>query len=439
MCYLAVGLNIFIKAGIIYSLTSQFKSGKKLQKRLWKPLKYFVPSVNMPRKAKMKEAIAKRLMAIAWIQLLAFVSMLVLAVVAGVGLKPYPHFINDAAGVPLTALMAFKAVTSLFTTMSLLRNTDLGDFVKEFGCIDAFGCKRWYKHRRKRLKEKRGFSAPKVLVDDEYLSGLRGTKLFDMAIGLWVWIGLGWAIRLSSFRAPKPVRIILSLAVVVQTLSDILVPLLFLVVGWYVKVADSRRRRKIRMEGEGAEDSEDSSSSSSDDDSSDDDSSGDEGGGREDAGGVLGYSNNYYSDGSAGASGQPEVYYNKNGDFYYYDPSTGECYDDYGYYDENGDYWYNEQGVVGEAGGGREEYYSAAATYREKAAEAGDVRGEDELDRAVSCTPHEFSREWEALFDCKGFECICELNPLMMEIKVSQGGEPRQRVNAASQGSEPGQ
>ena len=74
-------------------------------------------------------------------------------------------------------------------------------------------------------------------------------------------------------------RIILSLAVVTQTLSDILVPLLFVVVGWYVKVNDSRLRRKVRMEGDSAYESEDESSdeSSSESSSSSDDDSSDEG------------------------------------------------------------------------------------------------------------------------------------------------------------------
>lgn len=197
VCYVAVGINMFLKAGITYNLTSQFKSGVRLQRRLWKPLKYFVPTVNMPRKAKIRDVIMKRLMAIAWIELISFVAMLVLSIVAAFALTPYPHFINDSAGLPLTLLMALKAVTSLLTTMSLLKNTDLGDFVKEFGCVRVFGCKRWYKHRKKRLKEKRGFSAPKVIVDEDYLAGLRGTKFLDMGMGLWVWIGLGWALRLS--------------------------------------------------------------------------------------------------------------------------------------------------------------------------------------------------------------------------------------------------
>ena len=77
----------------------------------------------------------------------------------------------------------------------MLRNTDIGDFLKEFGCLNVLGCKGWYKQRRKRLKEKRGFSAPKVIVDEDYISSVRGTKFFDFCMGLWVWIGLGHAIK----------------------------------------------------------------------------------------------------------------------------------------------------------------------------------------------------------------------------------------------------
>ncbi|GMH54848.1 hypothetical protein TrRE_jg696 [Triparma retinervis] len=135
------------------------------------------------------------------------------------------------------------------------------------------------------------------------------------------------------------------------------------------------------MEGEGAYDSEEeeessdessseSSSSSGSDDDDDDDSSGSD----EEGGGDV---ENYYGEDNS-VQAQPEVYYTENGDYYYYDPNTGE----------------------------------------EKAAEVGDTRGEDELDRAVSCNPQEFSSEWESLFDCKGFQCRCELNPLMIEIKT---------------------
>jgi len=106
----------------------------------------------------------------------------------------HPHFINDSAGIPLTYIMLLKAVSSLFVFGSVLRNTDMGDFFKEFGCL-GLGCKGWYKQRKKRLREKRGFSAPKILVDEDYISSVRGTKLFDMAMGFWVWIGLGHSIR----------------------------------------------------------------------------------------------------------------------------------------------------------------------------------------------------------------------------------------------------
>ena len=440
ICYIAISVNIILKILVVYSLTSQFKSGVALQRKLYKPLKYFMPTISMPKKGKFKKVMWKRLVAITWIEVLSTISMGALTIIAVAGLKPYPHFINDAAGIPLTSLMALKSLSSLFVSFSLLRNIDLGDFFKEFGCVEFFGCSACYKKRRKRLKEKRGFSAPKVLIDEEYITSMRATKLFDLMMGLWVWIGLGWALRLSSFRAPKPVRVILSLALVVQILSDILVPLLFIVIGWFARVDGYRRRRRVRMDGGGADgldyesSSEDesgsssSSSSSSASSSSEDDSSS---GSEEDSSGSEDDNSDNNGNPSARASAsadryklatagsaagdqrlEHETYYAEDGSAYYYDPNTGQSYDDNGYYDEHGQYHYYN-------GADESRYFSAAATYRGAAHDSNELEGDQagkRLDRAVACTPQEFSEEWDALRESHGFSCRTENTPLMAEI-----------------------
>jgi len=401
---LALGFNILFKLGMVWSITSGSREGfGMLKKFVVKPLKFFLPTLGMPRT--LKKDIAKRLIAIGWIELVCALGMLILSFVAMTAMGSHPHFINDSAGIPLTYIMLLKAVSSLFVFGSVLRNTDMGDFFKEFGCL-SLGCKSWYKQRKKRLREKRGFSAPKVLVDEDYISSVRGTKLFDMAMGLWVWIGLGHAISFGGGRASKGVRVITGLAVTCQVLSDILVVLLLVVVGWYVRIVDSRRRRRRRMQTVGGDEEGGGDLSTSDEESdASSESSSDE---EED------------EDDEYGEGGDAEQWVEAGG-------GGGGEYggDEYGYYDENGTYRYYDEGAAeqGQEGSGTG-YYSAAATYRGQMGQevvggegAGGGRGGGGfLDRAVACTPQEFSQEWDELHVGGEFACRTSNVPLMVEI-----------------------
>ena len=72
--------------------------------------------------------------------------------------------------------------------------------------------------------------------------------------------------------------------------------------------------------------------------------------------------------------------------------------------------------MVGE-GGEQQGYYSAAATYRDQHA-GGEVEepGAFKLDRAVACSPGEFSAEWDACEPSGGFACGTAECPLMVDI-----------------------
>ena len=187
-----------------------------------------------------------------------------------------------------------------------------------------------------------------------------------------------------------------------QVLSDILVVLLLVVVGWYVRIVDSRRRRRRRMAGgdeEGGgnlstseEESDRSSESSSDEEDDDENDEHSEGGDVEqwvEAGGV----------------------------------GSGYGGDEYGYYDENGTYYDEGAAEQGQEGWGSGSY-SAAATYRgqmgheevEGAGAGGRRGGGGFLDRAVACTPQEFSEEWDELDVGGEFACKTSNVPLMVEI-----------------------
>ena len=93
-----------------------------------KPLKYFLPTLTMP--SSFRHAISKRLFAFAWLNIAGGLLLASLSAIALLGFRFYPHFINDAAGIPLTYLMLIKAASSLYTASCVLRNSDLGDFLK---------------------------------------------------------------------------------------------------------------------------------------------------------------------------------------------------------------------------------------------------------------------------------------------------------------------
>ena len=288
VCRVALVGNIFLKLLICYSVVSKTKVGLKLLKvAFFKPMKYFLPTINMPRAGKMKNSIAKRLIANAWIQFACTACMFSVSLVAMTAMSSHPHFLNDSAGVPLTILMLFKGFSNLMVFLSILRNTDIGDFLNEFGCLIT--CKSWYKGRKKRLSNKRGFKAPKIFVDEEYISSVRGVKLFDFCVGLWVWIGLIHALQFGGGRATKGIRILTGLSVTSMILSDIVVVLNLAVVGWYVRVVENRRRRRRMMDDdddESTSEEEEGEDEDNDESGSDsDDSDGSAGGGVEVEGG----------------------------------------------------------------------------------------------------------------------------------------------------------
>jgi len=207
--------------------------------------------------------------------------------------------------------------------------------------------------------------APPFLSDTApYLQSVNLAKFVDTAVGVWVWVGLGWAIRFGGGHSAKPVRVILGVAVTCMVVTDIVGPVLWAVFTWFVHVKEGKRRRRERMGGDGGSDDEDISTSSSDSsegESSDEDTSESEEEGDEEEG--------YYGD-------------------------TG-----YDGYDENAN------------------YYSAAATYRDQlGSQPAAVPGSFVLDRAVICKPNEFSSDWDRMEESGQFNCTTEHSPLMVDI-----------------------
>lgn len=132
VCRVALVFNMILKLLICYALLSRTKDGLNLLKvSLFKPLKYFIPSINMPSTSKIKNNICKRLIANAWIQFICSAGMFTITIIAMLAMTSHPHFLNDSAGVPLTILMLFKGFSNFVVFLGILRNVDIGDFLNE--------------------------------------------------------------------------------------------------------------------------------------------------------------------------------------------------------------------------------------------------------------------------------------------------------------------
>ena len=163
---IALLLTILCKVLTILSLSSRTATGTRLLTSLLTPLKHFLPTTTMP--TSLSRTLPKRLYAFAWLNLLGGLAMLTLATIALTAFQYYPHFINDHAGLPLTYLMLIKAATSSYTGLTALRNSDFGDFMHSYGCLGC-GCTEWYRIRRERLREKRGYQQPRVVTDEQFM------------------------------------------------------------------------------------------------------------------------------------------------------------------------------------------------------------------------------------------------------------------------------
>ena len=230
-----------------------------------------------------------------------------------------------------------------------------------------------------------------MLVDEAFMQSVNLAKFVDTGIGIWVWVGLGWAIRFGSGVAVKPIRIILGVAVTSMVGTDILGPILWGILSWFVYVRESRKTRRERRTGEGSDSSDDGSSSGSSDDESSSDEESDSSDDEEEEGEGEGEGEG----GQGGFYGGEEGQWDNNNTA----GGGGEGEHDEGYYDENGNYVHYDHTETGN-------YYSAAATYREQAEERGEAAtyaaGGFQLDRAVACTPGEFSLEWDRLEESGG-------------------------------------
>lgn len=80
VCRAALGLLAAVKVLIVLSVSSRTEAGERLRRRAYKPLRYFLPTLAMP--SSFRRAIAKRLFAFAWLNVLGAVCLATLALIA---------------------------------------------------------------------------------------------------------------------------------------------------------------------------------------------------------------------------------------------------------------------------------------------------------------------------------------------------------------------
>ena len=152
---IAIVINIGVKIFLFYEVTRKEKFGKKLHAEVWRHLRFFIPTYDLP--SNIKQAVAKRLIANCWLSLVCSLTINILSAISSFGIKNSPQLrMKDGGRVPLLTLMIIKGISSSLSTMTIFRNIDIGVFLNMFGCTSILNLKKWYKTRKVRLANKRG-------------------------------------------------------------------------------------------------------------------------------------------------------------------------------------------------------------------------------------------------------------------------------------------
>jgi len=365
-----MGLKLLILARILQSS----KRGRSLLRKLWQSTRYFLPTIHVPSNTnKLRRVIERRAIALGWLHL---VCSLILGMTTLITIQTlYYSNIFTAGGstlLPLNVTMTAKAVSSFVIFLAWFRNIDGGEFLSTLGCLSSFEVgKRWYEKRKKRLRAKRGFSAPKVAFESEYFSLNMIVKVVDFVIGLLVWVGIG---RANNRSQTKSVRMVIAVVTGCQLVTDVLGPVLTFLVVYFFRIWVDKSEVGEEDESSDSEDSDDSDSDDDSDSSSEDDDDDDDEDEDDDE-----------SDTSS---------LNDSQSAYYDQPPPSPHVQQQPYFD------------------------GAAATFRA----AHDTQLQHShylqqrpqiLDQLVSCSPRDFSRLWDSLPLHEQFECETSETPLL--------------------------
>ncbi|CAM9393900.1 unnamed protein product [Ectocarpus fasciculatus] len=228
---IVVGIAAGLKALSWQGLLATFPQGVHALNLLWRRFKLFLPVWGSPRK--LTKEVYNRVVALAWLHLLAAMALAVMAGVAGMGFEWAPQFASSqGAGIPLAAICFLKArhegaggrrtlsLTDLLVSAALFRNMDLALCLNVFGCLACF--QGWHQAREERRRARHGVTYPKVVLEWDYIMLCGYVKIFDLLVGLWLWIGLGWSWSEDrDYSERHSIRMLLVAITTVQTLTDV--------------------------------------------------------------------------------------------------------------------------------------------------------------------------------------------------------------------------
>ncbi|CAM9584892.1 unnamed protein product, partial [Ectocarpus sp. 8 AP-2014] len=224
---IVVGIAAGLKALSWQGLLATFPQGAHALNLLWRRFKLFLPVWGSPRK--LTKEVYNRVVALAWLHLLAAMALAVMAGVAGMGFEWAPQFASSqGAGIPLAAICFLKArhegrgraLTDLLVSAALFRNMDLALCLNVFGCLACF--QGWHQAREERRRARHGVTYPKVVLEWDYIMLCGYVKIFDLLVGLWLWVGLGWSWSEDrDYSERHSIRMLLVAITTVQTLTDV--------------------------------------------------------------------------------------------------------------------------------------------------------------------------------------------------------------------------
>ncbi|CAM9599390.1 unnamed protein product [Ectocarpus sp. 6 AP-2014] len=224
---IVVGIAAGLKALSWQGLLATFPQGVHALNLLWRRFKLFLPVWGSPRK--LTKEVYNRVVALAWLHLLAAMALAVMAGVAGMGFEWAPQFASSqGAGIPLAAICFLKArhegrgraLTDLLVSAALFRNMDLALCLNVFGCLACF--QGWHQAREERRRARHGVTYPKVVLEWDYIMLCGYVKIFDLLVGLWLWVGLGWSWSEDrDYSERHSIRMLLVAITTVQTLTDV--------------------------------------------------------------------------------------------------------------------------------------------------------------------------------------------------------------------------
>ncbi|CAM9141602.1 unnamed protein product [Chrysoparadoxa australica] len=212
-------IQLLVKVLAWQSLLATSPQGRKALTLVWRRLKLFLPMWGEPRR--LTKDVYNRIVALFWLHIIAAGFLVGIAGITGFGFDWAPQFASgQGAGASLSVLCLLKFFSLCFVCMALFRNMDVALTLNVFGCLVC--AQKWHSTREIRRKKKHGVAYPKVLLEWDYILWCSYLKLFDLCIGLWVWVALGWSWDpVREFSERWNVQVLLTVVTCIMFVTDI--------------------------------------------------------------------------------------------------------------------------------------------------------------------------------------------------------------------------